>query len=117
VAHHHTTDAAHHSLLNNLYVAAGLDCYLKQKNIYNDGDTETPTPGYALFSLSAGSDIQVKGRKIAEFYITADNLFNLAYQNHLSRLKYANENVITGRRGVYNMGRNISFKVVVPIIL
>jgi iron complex outermembrane receptor protein len=117
VAHHHTTDAAHHSLLNNLYVAASLDCYLKQKNIYNDGDTETPTPGYALFSLSAGSDIQVKGRKIAEFYITADNLFNLAYQNHLSRLKYANENVITGRRGVYNMGRNISFKVVVPIIL
>ena len=117
VAHHHTTDAAHHSLLNNLYVAASLDCYLKQTNIYNDGDTETPTPGYALFSLSAGSDIQVKGRKIAEFYITADNLFNLAYQNHLSRLKYANENVITGRRGVYNMGRNISFKVVVPIIL
>ena len=117
VAHHHTTDAAHHSLLNNLYIAAGLDCYLKQTNIYNDDDTETPTPGYALFSLSAGSDIQVKGRKIAEFYITADNLFNLAYQNHLSRLKYANENVITGRRGVYNMGRNISFKVVVPIIL
>ena len=117
VAHHHTTDAAHHSLLNNLYIAAGFDCYLKQSNIYNDDDTETPTPGYALFSLSAGSDIQVKGRKIAEFYITADNLFNLAYQNHLSRLKYANENVITGRRGVYNMGRNISFKVVVPIIL
>ena len=117
VAHHHTTDAAHHSLLNNLYIAASLDCYLKQTNIYNDGDTETPTPGYALFSLSAGSDIQVKGRKIAEFYITADNLFNLAYQNHLSRLKYANENVITGRRGVYNMGRNINFKVVVPIIL
>ena len=117
VAHHHTTDAAHRSLLNNLYVAAGLDCYLKQSNIYNDGDTETPTPGYALLSLSAGSDIQVKGKKIAEFYITADNLFNLAYQNHLSRLKYANENVITGRRGVYNMGRNINFKVVVPIIL
>ena len=117
VAHHHTTDAAHRSLLNNLYVAAGLDCYLKQSNIYNDGDTETPTPGYALLSLSAGSDIQVKGKKIAEFYITADNLFNFAYQNHLSRLKYANENVITGRRGVYNMGRNIIFKVVVPIIL
>ena len=117
MAHHHTTDAAHRSLLNNLYVAAGLDCYLKQSNIYNDGDTETPTPGYALLSLSAGSDIQVKGKKIAEFYITADNLFNLAYQNHLSRLKYANENVITGRRGVYNMGRNIIFKVVVPIIL
>ena len=117
VHHHHTSDAAHRSPFNNLYLAAGLDCYLKQSNIYSADDTETVTPGYALLSLSAGTDIQVKGRKIAEIYITADNLLNKAYQNHLSRLKYADENVITGRRGVYNMGRNITFKVVVPIIL
>jgi iron complex outermembrane receptor protein len=25
--------------------------------------------------------------------------------------------VVTGRRGVYNMGRNITFKIVVPIAL
>ena len=103
--------------LNNLYIAAGLDCYLKQTHIYRADDTETETPGYALLSLSAGTDIQVKGKKMAEFYITADNLLNKAYQNHLSRLKYADENVITGRRGVYNMGRNITFKVVIPIAL
>ena len=117
VNHHHTTDAAHHSPLNNLYIAVGLDCYLKQTHIYRADDTETETPGYALFSLSAGTDIQVKGKKIAEFYVTADNLLNKAYQNHLSRLKYADVNVVTGRRGVYNMGRNITFKVVVPIDL
>ena len=35
VAHHHTTDAAHRSMLNNLYIAAGLDCYLKQTHIYS----------------------------------------------------------------------------------
>ena len=102
--------------LNNLYVAASLDCYLKQTHIYSADDTETPTPGYALLSLSAGTDIQVKGKKIAEFYITADNLFDKAYQNHLSRLKYTDVNQITGRRGVYNMGCNITFKVVVPIV-
>ena len=101
--------------LNNLYIAAGLDCYLRQSHVYSADDTETPTPGYALLSLSAGTDIQVKGKKIAEFYITADNLLNKAYQNHLSRLKYADENVVTGRRGVYNMGRNVTFKIVVPI--
>ena len=115
VAHHHTTDAAHRSLLNNLYVAVGFDCYLKQTHIYSADGTETPTPAYALLSLSTGTDIQVKGKKIAELYITADNLLNKAYQNHLSRLKYADENVITGRHGVYNMGRNITFKVVLPI--
>ena len=103
--------------LNNLYIAAGLDCYLKQTHIYRADDTETETPGYALLSLSAGTDIMFRSKKLAEFYITADNLLNKAYQNHLSRLKYADENVVTGRRGVYNMGRNITFKVVVPILL
>ena len=117
VNHHHTTDAAHRSLFNNLYVAAGLDCYLKQTHIYSADDTETKTPGYALLSLSAGSDIQVKGRKIAELYITADNLLDKAYQNHLSRLKYADVNAATGRRGIFNMGRNITFKIVVPLFL
>ena len=117
VHHHHTTDAAHRSLLNNLYIAVGLDCYLKQTHIYRADDTETETPGYALLSLSAGTDIQVKGKKIAEFYITADNLLDKAYQNHLSRLKYADMNVVTGRRGVYNIGRNITFKLVIPITL
>ena len=71
----------------------------------------------AEFSLSAGTDIMLRSKKLAEFYITADNLLNKAYQNHLSRLKYADENVVTGRRGVYNMGRNITFKIVVPIAL
>ena len=117
VHHHHTTDAAHRSLLNNLYIAVGLDCYLKQTHIYRADDTETETPGYTLLSLSAGTDIQIKGKKIAEFYITADNLLDKAYQNHLSRLKYADMNATTGRRGVYNIGRNITFKLVVPIAL
>ena len=115
VHHHHTTDAAHRSPFNNLYIAAGLDCYLRQSHIYSADETETVTPGYALLSLSAGTDIQIKGKKIAELYITADNLLNKAYQNHLSRLKYCEINNVTGRRGVYNMGRNITFKVVVPI--
>ena len=117
VGHHHTTDAAHRSLLNNLYVAVGLDCYLKQTHIYRADATETETPGYALLSLSVGTDIQLHGNKIAELYVTADNLLDKAYQNHLSRLKYADLNTVTGRSGVYNMGRNITFKVVVPIAL
>ena len=116
VKHRHERHPNHRSLLNNLYIAAGLDCYLKQTHIYSADDTETATPGYALVSLSAGTDIQIGGRKVAELYIVADNLLNKAYQNHLSRLKYADENVVTGRRGVFNMGRNITFKLVLPIM-
>ena len=103
--------------LNNTYLAAGLDYYLRQNHIYRADDTETETPGYALLSLSAGTDLQLKGKKVAEVYVTADNLLNCAYQHHLSRLKYTDVNVVTGRRGVYNMGRNITFKVVIPIDL
>ena len=115
VNHHHNANNIHRSLLNNLYIAAGLECYLKQSHIYSADDTETTTPGYALLSLSAGTDINVNGKKIAEFYITADNLLNKAYQSHLNRLKYADVNSVTGRRGVFNMGRNVTFKVVIPI--
>ena len=115
VMHHHTSGTIHRSFLNNLYVAAGIDCYMRQTHIYSADDTESVTPGYALINFSAGTDIQLHGKKVAEFYFTADNLLNKAYQNHLSRLKYTDENVVTGRRGVYNMGRNITFKIVVPI--
>ena len=115
VNHHHNANSIHRSLLNNLYIAAGLECYLKQSHIYSADDTETTTPGYALLSLSAGTDINVNGKKIAEFYITADNLLNKAYQSHLNRLKYSDVNSVTGRRGVFNMGRNVTFKVVIPI--
>jgi iron complex outermembrane receptor protein len=117
VAHQHDRHPLHRALLNNLYVAAGIDCYLRQSHIYSADDTETATPGYALLNLSAGTDIQINRKKVAEFYITANNLLNKAYQNHLSRLKYADVNVVTGRRGVFNMGRNITFKLVIPITI
>ena len=108
-------DGGYGLTLNNAYIATGLDCYMKQTHVYRADDTETVTPGYALLSLSAGTDVQLRGKKLAELYITADNLLNKAYQSHLSRLKYADMNVVTARRGVYNMGLNITFKIVVPI--
>ena len=118
ISHHHTEDYPRHSTVlsfNNLYVATGLNYYLKQSHIYKADETETVTPAYALLNFSAGTDIQWRGKKVAELYVIADNVLNKAYQNHLSRLKYADLNTVTNRRGVYNMGRNISIKLVVPI--
>jgi iron complex outermembrane receptor protein len=43
------------------------------------------------------------------------NITDIAYQNHLSRLKYTAENVVTGRTGVFNMGRNFSIKLNIPL--
>ena len=103
--------------LNNTYVSVGMDHNFSQNHYYMADDTETATPAYTLWNLAAGTDILIRGKKILEVYVTAANLTNKAYQNHLSRLKYGDENVVTGRRGVYNMGRNVVMKVVVPIRL
>ena len=123
VVHHHADDAFLHSrvmkgvVLNNVFISAGLECHLRQGHVYSADDTETATPGYTLLNLSAGADIQHGGKKVAELYLTADNLLNRAYQNHLSRLKYADTNVVTGRQGVFNMGRNVTMKLVIPFCL
>ncbi len=92
-----------------------MDCNLRQSHVYEVGQTETPTPSYTLFNLAAGTDIYCHGHKLLTLSLTASNIFNRAYQNHLSRLKYADLNVATGRQGVFNMGRNIGIKVLMPI--
>ncbi len=102
-------------IFNNAYLAARMDWCLEQDHYYAAYDTETPTPSYLLFGLSAGTDILVKGRKVAELTVIVDNLTDVCYQDHLSRLKYADWNVVTGRHGVFNMGRNVVFKLTVPI--
>ena len=106
-----------HTTLNNAFVALGLECNLAQNHYYKVDETETATPSYTLLSFSVGSDLNIHKKKMAELYITADNLLDCAYQNHLSRLKYCDVNKVTGRQGVYNMGRNFVFKVIVPITL
>ncbi len=105
-----------HKTLNNAYVALGLEHNLAQNHYYKVDDTETRTPAYTLLSLSVGTDLNIHKKKVAELYVTAENLLNTAYQNHLSRLKYCDVNNATGRQGVFNMGRNIVFKVVAPIV-
>ena len=102
-------------VFNNAYVAVQADWYLKQDHYFAAYDTETMTPSYLLLGVSVGTDVLIKGRKVAELHLIVDNLTDVCYQNHLSRLKYADVNVVTGRRGVFNMGRNFVFKLTVPI--
>ncbi|MDO4162850.1 MAG: TonB-dependent receptor [Bacteroides sp.] len=99
-------------VLNNLFVGLSMDYNLRQSHYYAVNDTETPTPSYCLWGLSAGVDIQRRGRKWLSLYLSVDNLTDCAYQSHLSRLKYTARNNATGRTGIYNMGRNASVKLV-----
>ena len=102
-------------VLNNTYASIEMDCNLKQDHVHLAYDTETATPSYTLFNIYAGTDILHRGRKAASVFFFVNNLFDRAYQNHLSRLKYADTNEVTGRMGVYTMGRNIGVKLILPI--
>ncbi len=103
--------------LSNAYVKIGVDNYLAQNQFYAAFKTETATPGYTLFNMGVGADIVVRNKTICSVYLNGDNLTDIAYQSHLSRLKYLPINNLSGRTGVFNMGRNISFKLIIPLAL
>mgnify|MGYP001555125252 CR=1 FL=1 len=59
--------------------------------------------------------INSKNKTLFSVYFLGNNLNDVAYQNHLSRLKYTDVNPLTGRQGVFNMGRSFSFKLNIPL--
>ena len=101
--------------MTNSYVRIDLENYFKQDKIYYKFGDETVTPGYTLLNLGVGSDIMCKGKTLFSIYIYAHNVGDVAYQSNMSQLKYGDPNNATGRIGVYEMGRNIGFKINVPI--
>ena len=117
--------------IKNAYLKFGsLDCF-EQKNIYlqyaiyNGLNTAlTPyeyaastsaTKGYVLFNAGAGGDIISNGKAICQLFVLCNNLFNTVYMDYMSRFKYYPVNYTTGRVGVFNMGRNLSIKILIPL--
>jgi iron complex outermembrane receptor protein len=109
---------SHQKHISSAFLKVGIEYYASQNKVYSAYNTETPTKGYVLFNAGLGADIMNdRGKVIANVNILGNNIFDVAYQSHLSRLKYFEEypNNSTGRSGIYNMGRNISFKLIVPL--
>ncbi len=101
--------------IKNFYIKLEMDNVAAQNHFFAGYNTETATPGYTLFNSGLGGDVAVKGRKTASLFLSVNNITNLAYQNHLSRLKYLDENPLTKRPGVFNMGRNFSVRMMIPL--
>lgn len=101
--------------LNNSYITLQLDNVAAQNNPFTGFNTETKTAGYSLLNFGLGTQFMRKGKQLFSLSLMAQNLGDVAYQNHLSRLKYTDVNILTGRSGVYNMGRNFSVKLNVPL--
>ncbi len=102
-------------LLKEFTVHFEMDHTFNQDKTFNVYDTETSTPGYTLLNAGITTGILRKGKKILSIYLLANNLNDAAYQSHLSRLKYTSVNVVSGRQGVYNTGRNFIFRINIPL--
>ena len=85
-------------------------------SIYYELDHIDATPAYMLLNAGIGADIMNRGKKTCSVYLNVDNIANVGYYDYMSRYKYA-VNSVNGveQKYVYNMGRNVSVRVVVPL--
>ena len=106
-----------HGPFANAFCMVQVLYYAAQNRAFLAYNTETPTPAYTLLNAGFGADIvNKKGQTILTLDILGENLANVAYQDALSRLKYFEEYpTYPGPQGIYNMGRNISLKLIIPI--
>ena len=102
-------------LIKNSFINLQLDNVFAQNNPFTGYNTETQTPAYTLLNIGYSTQIQHRNKTLFSVSLVGQNIADVAYQHHLNRLKYGPMNEATGRMGVFNMGRNFSFKVNIPI--
>jgi len=114
----------HNSILKGTYIKFGLQKDWQQTNIYSADWTELPSLPFVLYNAGIGTDFvnPKTSRVICSFYINCTNLTNVAYVDHTSRPQYflayngvSPVTVTQQSQGIYNMGRNIGFKLIFPI--
>lgn len=89
--------------LDDSFIKIGLTNVFKQNRF---DSFETQTDGYTLIDAGIGTSLKTKNGKI-NVWITGQNLGNKLYYNHLSRNKTV---------GIYDVGRNVSFGIAVPLL-
>lgn len=103
---------------NAIYFKAGVQYYATQDKFYGAYGTETKTQGYTILNAGMGFNIvNKKGTTLCSMAISISNLTDVTYQSNMSRLKYFDTypNNYTGRTGIYSMGRNFNFKLIIPL--
>ena len=110
------------AVLSQTYFKVGLQHDWAQRDIYSALYTEIPSGAYTLFNAGAGTSFvnPKTGRTICSLFVNCSNLTNVAYADHLNIAQYfyavngGSVTVTNQKQGIYNMGRNVSFKLVFP---
>jgi iron complex outermembrane receptor protein len=101
--------------IRNSFINMQLDNVFAQNNPFVGYNTETVTSAYTLLNIGFSTQVQHKNKTLFSVSLVGQNIADVAYQNHLNRLKYGPTNEATGRMGFFNMGRNFSLKINVPL--
>lgn len=96
--------------LKSSYFSLGLDNVFKQNRI---DKFETASAGYSLVNLGLGTTF-ILGKQPLRLNLSANNLFNKAYYDHLSRFKPGRLDESEPAVGYYNQGRNVSVGLYLP---
>jgi iron complex outermembrane receptor protein len=101
-------------IVSAIHFKTEVDFNASQNRYLALSHTETPTPGYTLINIGTGTTLIHTSKTSLEFMLNVNNLFNVAYQSNLSRLKYFEYYTQSpnGHLGIYNMGRNFSAKII-----
>lgn len=96
--------------LKSSYFSIGMDNVFKQNRI---DKFETPTSGYSLVNLGVGTTFML-GKQPLRLNLSANNIFDKAYYDHLSRFKPGRLDESAPAVGYYNQGRNVSVGLYLP---
>jgi outer membrane receptor protein involved in Fe transport len=103
--------------LSELTVKADVDHNARQDRYLGLNNTETATAAYTLVNAGIDGSIHIgQNRPALRVLFQVNNLFDVAYQSNLSRLKYFEyfTHSPNGNLGIYGMGRNMCVKVTIP---
>lgn len=101
--------------VRNLFFSLSSNTNFNQNRPFTGYGTETATTGYMLLNAAMGAEYMRRDKNLFSIIFSVNNLTDKSYQNHLSRLKYTDFNYATGRRGVFEPGRNFSVKLNIPL--
>ncbi len=93
------------------YISIGLDNIFKQDRV---DQFETATNGYSLLNAGIGTTVKLSKKQDLTLYVSAKNLLDKKYYDHLSRFKPGRLDESDPAFGIYNPGRNISFGLSLP---
>ena len=98
--------------LKSTYFSIAFDNVFKQSRVDN---FEIPTGAYSLVNLALGTTFMLNKQPL-RINLSANNLFNKAYYDHLSRFKPGRLDEADLNAGYYNQGRNLLVGLYLPFV-